>query len=54
MTRTYLEKKKVALSKISAYDPRQISLKNLEQEMNNIFKIFPNIFDQTFGQNNWF
>ena len=44
----------MALSKFSAYDSRQISLKILEQEMNNIFEIFPNIFDQTFGQNNWF
>jgi hypothetical protein len=48
------KKKKVALSKLSACDSRQISLKILEQEMNSIFETFPNIFDQTFGQNNWF
>jgi hypothetical protein len=29
-------------------------LKILEREINNIFSIFPKIFDQLFEQNNWF
>jgi hypothetical protein len=36
----------VSFSIFLAGDSRKISLKNFEQEMRKIFKIFPNIFDQ--------
>jgi hypothetical protein len=46
-TRTYLNKVKVAIPNIFI----KISLKNFQQEMRKIFKIFPTSFDQKSQKN---